>query len=216
MSRRVRAPRAEPIRREGEAADQPENDGSELPEGWTWARIADVTEPVLNIKPEDEADREFEYVDISAICNSTFQITDTKRMLGKDAPSRARRPVKPNDTLFSNVRTYLRNIALVTDDTPADVCSTGFTVLRPNAAVDPRFLFRYVLSDDFIDRVTPQQTGTHYPATSDRIVMGERIPLPPLAEQRRIVAKLKELLGKVSSSQSRLAGRSHREVLANF
>jgi type I restriction enzyme S subunit len=31
------------------------------------------------------------------------------------------------------------------------------------------------------------------------------IPLPPLAEQRRIVAKLEELLGKVSSSQQRLA-----------
>lgn len=31
------------------------------------------------------------------------------------------------------------------------------------------------------------------------------LPLPPLAEQRRIVAKLEELLGKVSSSQQRLS-----------
>ena len=35
--------------------------------------------------------------------------------------------------------------------------------------------------------------------------MAETIPLPPLAEQRRIVAKLEELLGKVEASRQRLA-----------
>lgn len=114
------------------------------------------------------------------------------------------RSIEPNDILFSNVRTYLRNIALVENDCPADLCSTGFTVLRPNAAVDPRYLFRYVLTDDFIERVTPQQTGTHYPATSDRVVMAEAIPLAPLPEQRRIVAQVEALLAKARSSQERL------------
>src|SRR2546426_289940 len=74
------------------APAEPANDGSELPEGWIRAAIADVTECVPNMRPEDEPDREFDYVDISAICNSTFRITDTKKILGKDAPSRARRP----------------------------------------------------------------------------------------------------------------------------
>jgi type I restriction enzyme S subunit len=177
----------------------------ELPEGWARARIADVTEHVPNTNPEDCPEKDFGYVDISSIDNSSFAITEIKRLRGKDAPSRARRPVRPNDTLFSNVRTYLRNIALVPEGSPAEVCSTGFTVLRPNKAVDPRYLFRYVLTDAFIDRVTPQQTGTHYPAASDRVVMAEQIPLAPLNEQRRIVPKLEKLLGKVDACQKRLA-----------
>ena len=78
-------------------------------------------------------------------------------------------------------------------------------MLRPNAAVEPRFLFRYVLTDQFLDRVTPQQTGTHYPATSDKVVMSEQILIAPLAEQRRIVAKLEKLLAKVCACQQRLA-----------
>ena len=147
----------------------------DLPEGWAWTTLDEVTQPVPNVKPETEANREFGYVDISSICNQSNRIIESKPILGKDAPSRARRPIQPGDVLFSNVRTYLRKIAIVPDGFPADLCSTGFTVLRPNAAVDPRYLFRYVLSDDFIDRVTPQQTGTHYPATSDRVVMAERI-----------------------------------------
>jgi type I restriction enzyme S subunit len=177
----------------------------ELPQGWATAQIADVTARVPNIRPEDSPDKEFGYVDISSVDNSRFAITDVKRFKGKDAPSRARRPIQPNDVVFSNVRTYLRNIALVDPDCPAEVCSTGFTVLRPTTAVEPRYLFRYVLTDQFLDRVTPQQTGTHYPATSDRVVMSEQIPLPPLAEQRRIVAKLETLLGKVDACQRRLA-----------
>jgi type I restriction enzyme, S subunit len=152
----------------------------ELPIGWTWVSISDITEKVTNVKPEDYPDKEFGYVDISSICNSTYRITEVKRFKGTDAPSRARRPIRPNDILFSNVRTYLRNIAIVPPATEAEICSTGFTVLRPKAGVDPHFLFRYVLTNDFIDRVTPQQTGTHYPATSDRVVMSELIPLPPL------------------------------------
>ena len=177
---------------------------TELPKGWTLATIAEVVEPVSSYKPEDEPDREFGYVDISSICNVTYQIKDYKRFKGVNAPSRARRPIHPNDIVFSNVRTYLRNIAIVPIGLDVQLCSTGFTVLRPNGAVEPQFLFRYVITKSFIDRLTPQQTGTHYPATSDRVVMAESLLLPPLNEQRRIVAKLEKLLSKVDSCKERL------------
>lgn len=177
----------------------------ELPQGWTSANIADVTQHVANVRPEISPEKDFGYVDISSIDNSSFSIKEVKQFKGKNAPSRARRPIRPNDVIFSNVRTYLRNVALVGPDCAAQLCSTGFTVLRPNALIEARYLFRYVLTNDFIDRVTPQQTGTHYPATSDRVVMAEQIALPPLAEQRRIVAKMEKLLGQVNACQHRLA-----------
>ena len=53
---------------------------------------------------------------------------------------------------------------------------------------DPKYLFRYVLTDEFVRLTEETSTGTHYPATSDRAVVALPIPLPPLAEQRRIVA----------------------------
>jgi type I restriction enzyme S subunit len=175
-----------------------------LPEGWVSASLGEIVEHVPNIKPEDHPARTFHYIDISSIDNSAFRIVGSKTFRGKDAPSRARRPLLPGDVLFSNVRTYLRNIAVVPEGSPADVCSTGFTVLRPTCAVDPQYLFRYVLTDAFIERVTPQQTGTHYPATSDRVVLAEPIPLPPLAEQRRIIAAVEAVLARVEAARERL------------
>ena len=106
--------------------------------------------------------------------------------------------------MFSNVRTYLRNVAIIEPALELDVCSSGFTVLRSNGAIEPRFLFRYVLSDEFIERVTPMQRGAHYPATTDRVVRNEKIPLPPLAEQRRIVSRVDSLLGEVQEVQASL------------
>ncbi|HYP02285.1 MAG TPA: restriction endonuclease subunit S [Pyrinomonadaceae bacterium] len=178
---------------------------SELPEGWTSATIAEVTQDIPNVNPEHDPDKEFGYVDISSVNNSNYSITEVKKIKGANAPSRAKRPVQANDVLFSNVRTYLRNIAIVPHNSEAQICSTGFTVLRSTGSVDSRYLFRWLLTDTFIKRVTPQQTGTHYPATSDRVVKSETVPLPPLSEQRRIVAKLEKLLSRVGAAQARLA-----------
>jgi type I restriction enzyme S subunit len=198
----------------GRGGTSASGDQDDLPEGWVRVRLADVTETVPNVRPADYPDGEFGYVDISAIDNDLFQIGTVRRFRGKDAPSRARRPIQPRDVLFSNVRTYLRNIAIVPEGLGAELCSTGFTVLRSNGAVDPRFLFRYLLTDQFIDQVTPQQTGTHYPATSDATVFDQSIPLPPIQEQQRIVSALDDLLGHVQEVRDRLAMAS--EILKRF
>ena len=50
----------------------------DLPEGWSQARLRDVTQHVPNVKPETEPERTFGYVDISSICNATNRIVDHK------------------------------------------------------------------------------------------------------------------------------------------
>jgi type I restriction enzyme S subunit len=179
----------------------------ELPEGWDEALMSDVTADVPSEDPARDPDRVFAYIDISAIDNRRFAITsdEVKEFRGRDAPSRARRPVRPADVLYSNIRTYLRNIALVEAGVPADLCSTGFTVLRSNGVIEPEYLFRWVLTEEFLELISPHETGTHYPATSDRAVRALPIRVPPLAEQRRIVEKVEALLAQVNAARARLA-----------
>ena len=87
----------------------------------------------------------------------------------------------------------------------ADICSTGFTVLRTNEKVTPAFLFRYVLSDQFVRPLEELQTGTQYPATSDRIVFDQPIPVPPIAIQVELDQFFSKLEGSVITAKDRLS-----------
>jgi type I restriction enzyme S subunit len=167
-------------------------------------KLSDVTKKVPNTKPELEPNRTFRYIDISSINNSTNKVQGVRTFLGMDAPSRARRPVQVNDVLLSNVRVNLRNTAMVENDS-ADICSTGFTVLRTNEKVTPAFLFRFVLSDQFVRPLEELQTGTQYPATSDRIVFDQPIPVPPIETQVELDQFFSKLEGSLITAKDRLS-----------
>jgi len=177
---------------------------SVLPNGWCELSLRDVTEPFALTDPTKTPEKIFKYVDIGSIDNNSRTITQPKSIKGADAPSRARRVIHTNDTLFSTVRTYLKNIALVPAELDGQLTSTGVSILRPNEALDPKYLFLWASSDDFVEKVSVAQDGTMYPAVSDSDVLEGLIRLPPLQEQRRIVAKMDSLSGKCKRARDQL------------
>nr|WP_255536355.1 restriction endonuclease subunit S [Pacificimonas pallii] len=175
-----------------------------MPEGWTEATLREVTHPIETDDPTKRPQDTFHYVNIGSIDNTCFQITDPKEIIGRDAPSRARRKIKTNDVLFSTVRPYLKNIAQVPDHLDGEFTSTGICILRANEAVESGYLLRRVISPDFIDQMTQASDGTMYPAIADKDVFGGGIAIPPLAEQRRIVAKLDALTARLTRARKEL------------
>jgi type I restriction enzyme S subunit len=171
----------------------------ELPKGWMWVNLGDILETVENTKPSINPENEFIYLDIASIDNSIQKITEPKTYLGKDAPSRARQLVKAGDILFSTVRTYLKNIATVPEIYHNQIASTGFCVIRPYKGISQQFIFLITQNDDFLEPLNQLQRGTSYPAVRDSDVFVQKIPLPPLAEQYRIVAKIEELFTQLDA-----------------
>lgn len=182
---------------------------TEHPAGWKLPRIRDVVLPFENVDPSREPTTAFTYVDISAIDNQTQTIREPKQLVGKEAPSRARRRIKAGDTLFSTVRPYLRNIALVPKEFDGAVTSTGIAVLRPNKDVDSRYLFNWTRTPEFLNRIGGAMDGTMYPAVTDRDVLAQRIPLPPIEEQRCIVSTLEQLLTRTETARRELSRIPH-------
>lgn len=177
---------------------------SELPQGWAETTIGEVVEPFVSIDPTKEPETEFRYVDIGSIDKSTQTIGEPKTFLGRDAPSRARRVIHEGDVLFSTVRTYLKNIAAVPEDLDGALTSTGIAVMRASGAIDRRYLFNWVCSDEFVGKMSGAQDGTLYPAVTDKDVSRAAIPLPPLPEQRRIVAKVDGLTARTARARKEL------------
>ncbi len=153
-------------------------------------------------------DVEIRYVEVGSV-NGRGKIENVETMTFDRAPSRARRPVAEGDTIISTVRTYLRAIAFIEGDNENLVVSTGFSVLRPNEGMVPRFLWRAVQAEPFVQTVVSHSEGIAYPAISPQKLAGIALPLPPLPEQRAIAAYLDEQTARLDA----LVGR-HRRLIA--
>ncbi|MCG7400582.1 restriction endonuclease subunit S [Caballeronia zhejiangensis] len=134
---------------------------------------------------------DFQYIDLSAIDQETKRVTGAKLTKWEAAPSRARQLIEKGDVLVSTVRPNLNGVAKVGAEYHGATASTGFCVIRPKSQIlDHSFLFHWVKSKPFVSEMVRQATGASYPAVSDRVVLASTIPLPDLAEQRRIAAIL--------------------------
>ena len=167
----------------------------ELPKGWVWCRLGDILHPMTSTQPEGEW---FDYIDIDAINNIKNVITNSKHLPTKNAPSRATRELRRGDVLFSIVRPYLRNIAFVDDKFSHCIASTGFYVCRPSEGLYPQYLFKLMLSDYVVMGLNTFMKGDNSPSIRASDIQEYLIPLPPLAEQKRIVAKIEELQTAIS------------------
>jgi type I restriction enzyme S subunit len=93
------------------------------------------------------------------------------------------------------VRPYLLNIAVIEQDlNPQPIASTAFAVLDGAGLVEPRYLWTVLRSPYFVEGVEDKMRGLAYPAINDSDFSQLPVPLPPLAEQRRIVGKVDELM----------------------
>lgn len=159
---------------------------------WKEVSLGEICEKTETVDPRKAPQEKFDYVDVSSVSNETFTIQETQRLLGVDAPSRARRKIRSGDILFATIRPTLQRIAQVPEHLDGQVCSTGYIVLRPKPALDARFLMHSLFRPDFMESMETLQSGASYPAVTDKQVRAQKIPLPPLEEQRRIVAVLDE------------------------
>ncbi|WP_434586549.1 restriction endonuclease subunit S [Klebsiella sp. R390] len=172
-----------------------------LPEGWVNTTIGDISVKCSQRVPDEN--EQFIYVDIGSINRELKVIENPQYLIGKDAPSRARKEIKAHDIIVSLTRPNLNAVALVSEKYDEQIASTGFEVIRPTL-VESRYIFALVRSRHFIDSISGLVQGALYPAAKSSDVQLYAFPLPPLAEQKIIAEKLDTLLAQVDSTKARL------------
>ncbi|WP_067623231.1 restriction endonuclease subunit S [Alicyclobacillus acidiphilus] len=171
----------------------------EIPLGWDLEKIKYVTR--CNIQTLGEGTDDdfcFQYIDISSV-TSDGQINLGDEMAFEDAPSRARRVVRENDTIVSTVRTYLKAVAFIPEHTNNWIASTGFAVITPQR-IYPKFLYYVLRNEGFISEVSANSFGVSYPAITSEQLIRLKIAYPvQINEQVEIANFLDQKTAEIDS-----------------
>ncbi len=161
-------------------------------------------------------ENDFTYIDVGSINKELGTISKPGVINPKDAPSRARKIVRRNTVLYSTVRPYLLNIAVVDEDyDPEPIASTAFAIIHPWKGISSTFIYHYLRSPIFVSYVESCQTGIAYPAINDKQFLTGVIAIPPAEEQLRIVSKVNELMSLCDQleQQSLLSLDAHQQLV---
>lgn len=121
------------------------------------------------------------YVDLSNTKWGTIEKIETYEW--SDAPGRARRVVRPGDTIVGTVRPGNGSFALIGQE--GLTASTGFAVLRPKESFDAHFVWCAATSKDNIERLAHLADGGAYPAVPAETVAATPVVLADVSARRK-------------------------------
>ena len=182
--------------------ETPEDVSFAIPEKWKWVQLNNVTTQItdgthhspVSFSKEDPRGK-FLYITAKNIkftgvdCSTATYVTeDTHKEIASRCLPEYRDVLYIKDGATTGVVT-VNNI-----EEPFSLLSSVALIKPIKLMLDPDFLSFTLRSKSMTDLVRGKMKGTGIPRVTLKILKKFSIPLPPLEEQRRIVAKLNELL----------------------
>ena len=180
---------------DGKAKDEVIEIPFDLPNNWVWSKLKDIaftqtgTTPTTSnpnnfgtyipfIKPGDILDGTINYDN-----EGLSQIGLTNGRL-----------IRQNSILMVCIGGSLGKCAICDRDVS---CNQQINTATPETCIEPQYLFYCLLSDYFYKAIKDKATGTATPIINRSLWENTFVPIPPLAEQKRIVEKINEIFVKL-------------------
>ena len=174
----------------------------EIPVTWQWCRGYTCFAGMENKKPTGDF---FDYIDIDSIDNNNHKIKEPKHIPVSEAPSRANRAVQNGSVLFSLVRPYLENIALIDEKYSNSIASTGFYVCNSTDALYPVYMFFLMVSGYVVKGLNRFMKGDNSPSINKDNIENWLYPIPPFEEQKIICQKIKSMFSEIEVIEKSLS-----------
>lgn len=153
--------------------------------GWPVFRLGQVVTIAREaLQPADIVDGT-QYVGLEDISGETGAVLPRRISAGE--LQSAKFAFSSAHLLYGKLRPNLRKVARPLE---AGICSTDILPLLPSETADRDYLFHWLRSPEIVQAITSQTSGANLPRIAPRRLLELEVPLPPLAEQRRIAALL--------------------------
>ena len=164
----------------------------DIPESWAWVRLGEIS-TYSHTKEKISANQitnSMWCLDLEDIEKDTGKILNiclaSERKIAGDKVK-----FYKGQILYSKLRPYLKKILTATGD---GICSSEIVPFSTYGNIDSDFMVNY-LKSPYVDFTINSVTyGVKMPRVGTDTMINLLVPLPPLAEQKRIVAKLEEIL----------------------
>ena len=188
-----------------------------IPDSWEWVRLAclvedgrDITYGIIKLGKEDPtgvnvlrcSDVKPGWIDLSNVRTVTQELSNEYK-----------RTILKGGEVLLNIRGTLGGCAVAEDEVIGYNVAREVAVVPLSSQIDPWYIAYLVLSKYFIDFTTSNLHGIAYKGLNIEILSALPVPLPPLAEQKRIVAKVEALFKYVDESED--SRKALAEKLAN-
>lgn len=184
-----------------------------LPEGWEWSTIDFISTGVLyGVSESAKTNGEYKLLRITDIQNgyvdwSTVPFTDYDR-------SKANQYLlRDNDILFARTGATVGK-SYLSANTPSKAIYASYLIrVRPNSMLLPQYVKYYFESGYYWEQISIKSVGVGQPNVNGSVLGKLSIPIPPFAEQERIVleaTKFLHLINVVEEEQKTLSDVSSR------
>ena len=182
------------------------NEPFKLPASWEWAAIGDVFLYDAGTKREPTVlDQKQWLLELEDIEKDSGRLLVRTRVCERESRS-TKSEFHVGDILYGKLRPYLNKVLVA--DKPG-YSTTEIVALRSHLPLRSEYCALALRRPDFVDYVTRLGQGTKMPRLRTEDAVISPFPLPPLAEQHRIVAKVDELMALCDRLE---AARAEREA----
>jgi len=180
-----------------------------LPPGWVWTTLGDIA----CINPRDPNIRTLE--DSLPVSFMPMAAVDAEQGVIATPEIRSLSAVRKGFTAFANGDVLFAKITPSMENGKAAIArdlqnglgfgSTEFHVLRPKAGVSPEWVFHFIRQTSF-----RRDAKAHFAGTAGQLrvpasfLASYDIPLPPLSEQRRIIAEIEQQFTRLDAGVAAL------------
>lgn len=170
-----------------------------LPKGWRWVKLGEVCEQDRQIVEarSDEATR-LPYISLEHVESCSGCLLKTPSAPIRDEGVSASFRFSSKHVLYGKLRPYLNKVALPDFE---GRCTTEMIPLLPRSEITREFLALVLRREETVEHAMQGKTGSRMPRADMDQLFNLDIPLPPLAEQRRIAAALNDRMAAVKRAR---------------